>query len=180
MREPIEELYFNWLCAKVDSTQVPTPSLTHWNLLHILHSTEFVWIVIGDDNRVEDGLELRQEFVRFFGLEPDESWMWMGCSVLEMLLALCRRAEFDTEVSERDWFWIFMKNLELERLNDAVSFDVEDVQEVLHHLIWRGYKRNGSGGLFPIKKPRRNQLRLELWYQFCDYLIDQERLSEGG
>jgi len=175
MKEPIEDAYFNWLCAKVDSSAVPTPSLTHWNFLRLLHSVEFVWLVSGDDNRVEDGLELRREFLRFFGLKPDRSWEWLGCSVLEMLIALSRRAEFDTDISDRDWFWIFVLNLGLGGLNDATEIDEAGVWHTLQKFIWRRYKRNGyNGGLFPIRHPTRNQLKLELWYQFCDYLIDRD------
>ena len=70
MNEPFEEAYFKWLCAKVDHTNVPTPSLTHWNLLRILHRNEFVWLLTGDDNRAEDGVDLRHAFLLEKGYSP--------------------------------------------------------------------------------------------------------------
>ena len=59
MDEPIESLYFNWLVAKVTDPHARTPSQTHWKLLRELHSNEFVWHVARDDNRAEDGVNLR-------------------------------------------------------------------------------------------------------------------------
>jgi hypothetical protein len=174
MNGPIEDAYFNWLCAQVDTVNVPTPSLTHWKLLRILHSTEFVWLLSGDDNRAEDGLELRREFTRYFALKPEESWQYLGCSVLEMLIAFSRRAEFDTDVKARDWFWIFIINLGLGGLNDAATGIEETVNPAIERLIWRRYRSDGSGGLFPIVNKTRDQTKLEIWYQFCDYLVDQD------
>ena len=121
MDEPIEDIYFNWLYSKVASVEVPTPSLTYWNLLRELHATEFVWLISGDDNRAADGVELRKEFHRMIQLELDQDlpWMMLGCSVLEMLIAFSRRASFQTDMPEREWFWIFLEHLGLADLNDA-------------------------------------------------------------
>ena len=94
MDEPIESTYFNWLCAKVMQIENPTPSLTYWNLLRELHNTEFVWLISGDDNRAADGLDLRLEFTREASLPPDPNWPYIGCSILEMFIALSSRAQF--------------------------------------------------------------------------------------
>lgn len=59
MGEPIEGEYFNWLCAKIRKTPAPMYN----DLLQILHRTEFVWVVHGDRNRAEDGIELREDFL---------------------------------------------------------------------------------------------------------------------
>lgn len=174
MNEPIEDVYFNWLYTKVASVECPTPSLTHWTLLNFLHSTEFVWLVSGDDNRVEDGLDLRREFYKVVQLELDEelSWYNLGCSVLEMLISFARRAEFQTTISTREWFWIFLENLGLSDLNDAADDIVLKANESLDIFIWRAYDSSGHGGLFPIKNTRHDQRKIEIWYQFCEYLVD--------
>ena len=31
---------------------------------------------------------------------------------------------------------------------------------------------NGTGGLFPLKRPRVNQRRVEVWYQMSEYLME--------
>lgn len=176
MDEPIEDVYFNWLYSKVASVEVPTPSLTHWNLLRELHATEFVWLISGDDNRAADGVALRREFHRMIQLELDQElpWMMLGCSVLEMLIGFSRRASFQTDMPEREWFWIFLGNLRLADLNDAQEDFYIYVREVLDSFIWRTYRRNGDGGLFPLKAPKKNQKKVEIWYQFCEYLEQEE------
>jgi len=175
MDQPIEELYFNWLCAKVIRFEVPpTPSLTYWRLLRKLHNTEFVWLISGDDNRASDGVDLRIEFFREFLLDIDQSWLDQGCSLFEMFIAFARRAAFETEISLADWFWKFMENLGLDQVNDASEVTDDEIDIVLTTFIWRTYDENGHGGAFPIAQPRRDQRKVEIWYQFCDLLIDQD------
>jgi hypothetical protein len=174
MNEPIENLYFNWLYSKVASTEVPTPSLTYLKLFRLLHTSEFVWLVSGDDNRAEDGLELRKQFLRESFIKHETPWIEIECSVLEMLIAFSKRAEFQTDLTAREWFWIFLVNLGLSELNDAASRIDQTVSDVLDVFVWRTYNFDGAGGMFPINNPRRDQRKLEIWYQFCDYLIDQE------
>lgn len=175
MSEPLENLYFNWLCAKVMRVEVPTPSLTYWKLLTELHNTEFVWLLSGDDNRAEDGLELRPEFLLESNLEADPEWIHLGCSLFEMLLAFSRRAAFQTEESAQEWFMHFLENMGLAEFNDARNFTAAEVGEYLYTLVWRTYSYDGRGGLFPIKNPPHDQREVEIWYQFCEYLVDQER-----
>lgn len=174
MNEPVESLYFNWLCAKVMQIENPTPSLTYWKLLRELHNTEFVWLVPNDDNRLQDGLDLRPEFLRAAFLKRDTEWENLGCSVLEMMIAFARRLEFQTDTSVQDWFWIFMENLGLSEFNDASDVDLSEIHDILFRFIWRTYDFSGNGGLFPIYNPKRDQRKVEIWYQFCDYLIDQK------
>lgn len=174
MDEPIEEAYFNWLYSKVASVAWPTPSLTFWTLLRDLHSIEFVWLIPGDDNRAVDGLELRTEFLNLVETDQDPCWMNIGCSVLEMLISFSRRAEFQTEVDARSWFWIFMENLDLDELNDAGTYDSRVTADILDQFLWRTYSRKGEGGLFPLRNPEHDQRKIEIWYQFCEYLVDRE------
>lgn len=172
MDEPLEEIYFKWLCAKVVKPKVPTPSLTYWKLLRILHHTEFVWTLSGDDNRAEDGRDLRYHFLVEAGLNDDGEMDHVPCSVLEMLLALIDRAEFMTSVPAKQWFWYIMENLGLEECNDASNFDVSAVEDILERLVWRNYRYDGVGGMFPLRHPKENQTQIEIWHQFSEYLIE--------
>lgn len=177
MDEPLENLYFNWLCAKVvDKTTFPITDL-YWNLLKKLHHTEFVWLLSGDDNRAEDGKELRSEFI--FAAEIPDNVEWrtvIGCSVLEMFIAFARRANFETDVPVRDWFWEFIDNLGLDRFDDRSGFNESLVDDILNQFIWRTYSPDGVGGMFPLEKPPDDQREMEIWHQFCEYLVDQDRL----
>lgn len=176
MNEPLENTYFNWLCAKVIRNDgVSTPSNSYWNLLRSLHNTEFAWTIVGDDNRAEDGLELRREFL-IAGEIPDQpEWRAMPCSLLEMLIAFSRRAEFMEGSPARQWFWEFLDNLGLLEFTDALELDGQ-IEEALYDLVWRNYQPDGRGGLFPMKEAPEDQRNTEIWYQFCEYLIDQERI----
>jgi hypothetical protein len=175
MNEPLENLYFNWLCAKVIRLENSTPSLSYDTLLRTLHNTEFVWLITADQNRAEDGVELRIEFLLEADIPDHPEWRKLGCSLLEMLIAFSRRAKFMTDIPADEWFWMFIGNLGLLGCNDASGVTPEEISEVLLRLIWRQYEFNGRGGLFPIERPSHDQTKVEIWYQFCEYLVDQEQ-----
>lgn len=174
MAEPIDETYFVWLYDLVGNSGRRS-SRTHWDLLRQLHTKEFFDLVPNDDNRVEDGRELRYEFVQEFGLSRIHAdWMGIGCSVLEMLIGLSRRLAFQAEGDYREWFWQLIQNLELSTFNDAHydRYQIE-IEEKLNCLIHRTYASNGKGGLFPLNHPAEDQTRVEIWYQLEAYILEQ-------
>jgi hypothetical protein len=175
--EPLENLYFNWLCAKVVDATETSPNLTYWELLKVLQTTEFVWVMSGDDNRCADGRELRMEFILQADVPDDEMWRTQpGCSVLEMCIAFARRAEFSTEQSMEDWFWEFMFNLGLHDFCDGARREPQDVVDILEVFIWRRYDAYGVGSMFPNPEPSVDLTTLDIWYQFNEYLTSQDRL----
>jgi hypothetical protein len=176
MSEPLENLYFNWLCAKVLQIRHRTPSLTFDTLFKTLHTLEFVWLLPGDDNRAEDGRELRREFLIMGEIPDDEQWRQYPCSVFEMLIAFSRRAEINTGTTAKQWFWEFLDNLNLAGVNDASGVDPDEIRDTVEIFVFRTYGDNGDGGLFPLREPLCDQTKQEIWQQFCDYLVDQNRL----
>jgi hypothetical protein len=177
MNEPLENLYFNWLYAKVLQIKHPTPSLTFDMLFKTLHNLEFVWLLSGDDNRAEDGKELRREFLIMADIPDDVEWRTqIPCSVFEMLIAFSRRAERNTGTSAKEWFWEFLDNLNLAGVNDASGVEPCDIEDTIEMFLWRTYRTDGDGGLFPLRNPQSDQTEQEIWQQFCDYLVDQNRL----
>lgn len=177
MEWALEIEYFKWLCAKVMYVLHPTPSLTHWTLLRILHSTEFVWLVSADDSRIYDGLELRDEFMYDItfpkGPRTIPKATGTAASVFEVLYAFARRAEFQTDDKAQDWFWEFLDNLGLSGFTDAEEIDPADVEEILDRFIWRTYKWNGEGGILPLRNPRSDQRDVDLWYQLAGYIAEK-------
>lgn len=171
MDESLEILYFEWLYAKIHLVEIPYN--TYSKLLHLLYTTEFVWLLPGDDNRMEDGKDLRLDFIRESGLALDISWFDDGCSVLEMLVGFSRRASFQTDIPEQTWFWRFISNLGLADATDD-EFDPQGVELILSDFVWRTYDYDGFGGLFPLQDPREDQRGVEIWYQFCEYIIENE------
>lgn len=172
MSGPIEEEYFDWLCAKVLSHQ----DRSYRDLLEILHRTEFVWVVLGDRNREEGGRELKTDFLRDTNYMRDRSWFECPSSVLEVLLKFAHVAAFQTDMPVKDWFWRFIANLELEEYKNLSEDDVSVIQEILNTFIWRTYRPNGCGGLFPMRFPKHDQRKVEIWYQFCEYVEEQNIL----
>lgn len=178
MTEPLDETYLNWLYGQVASVRLKNPARTHWRLLKVIFSMEFIWLVSNDDNRLEDGRDIRYEFIEELNIEvPDEEWMTVGCSLLEMMIGLARRLAFNAEgdSDQSEWFWHMIHNLGLREFND-LYFDTDRQEEYVIHIletmIWRNYRSDGRGGLFPLRDPKEDQREVELWYQLSSYLLE--------
>lgn len=175
----LDDAYFEWLYSQIGAVRNKNPERNFWHLCRKLYTTEFTWFVPNDDNRVEDGKELRLEFLtstRYRLDDPHGLFMDLGCSMFEMLVALAKLAAFESERSPVEWFWRFMHNLELDEYSDSI-FEIsieEEVDEVLARLNDRTYSRNGEGGLFPLRRARQDQREVELWYQLSSYLLEGE------
>jgi hypothetical protein len=167
-----DERYLTWLYQQVAPVRFRNPTRTFWSLLRLLYVKEFIWFVPNDDNRVADGKALRYEFVQDEGFEHvNEEWLNMGCSVLEMLIALSRRLAFEDGGEPRGWFWHLLRNLGLNEYNDANPPNPREVNNILDVLIWRQYDRDGNGGLFPLRNANEDQKYVEIWYQMSAYLL---------
>lgn len=173
MSGAVDELYFNWLYELVADPSIAAPSRTFWNLMHHMYTKEYLWMIPNDDNRLEDGRFLRDEFCDDLDLDDlDPSWLNLGCSMLEMLIALSRRLSFLAEGEPRAWFWHLIDNLGI-RISDRRRFPEEQVEEVLNAVIYRTYNSDGSGGLFPLRNPKRDQRDTEVWSQLNAYLLER-------
>jgi hypothetical protein len=165
------ERYFGWLTARIRKASPPL----YDDLLRILFETEFVWLLPRDENRAADGLELRNKFERSGGWTLDPAWRRIPCSMLEMMVALSERANFQTDIPIQTWFWTLIENLELEELRHLIIHpqDRAYVDDVLYNLNYRLYRDDGRGGLFPLHWPREDQVGIEIWYQLAAYIDEQ-------
>lgn len=174
---PLDELYLNWLYSQVGDVSRRNPHKTYWSILRLLYVKEFLWFVANDDNRAEDGKNLRYEFLVDSRIDSvDRNWMQLPCSFLEMLIGLSRRLCFEDErMSAADWFWHLMQTIDLAKYNDAKQIPHQEVDDILNTVIFRTYRRDGQGGLFPLKHPHhRNQQEVEIWYQLNAYLMEND------
>lgn len=176
MAAPLDDRYLEWLYSHYEAVRFRGPSRSYWHLSRVLYSREFVWFIANDDNRIADGLDLRVEFMNVTGSEPDEDWSGLGCSTLEVLVALAKRGEFETSESTEVWMHRFFEHLGFAGLTDDVwSTWVENqVQDALDRLIFRTYDPTGHGGLFPLRNPHQNQTRIELWSQMAAYIYEND------
>lgn len=175
MRNTIINEYFEWLfdlvCKQRYSTQV-----SYRKLLTRLHSTDFRYSILRDQNRADDGAGLRYRFAIEQGYDDSIVDILDGpCSVLEMMIALaihCEEHIMDDPVygdRSGQWFWGMIVSLGLGSMIDR-NYDRRYVDEVITRFLDREYQPNGRGGLFTIKDCDRDLRTVEIWYQLCWYL----------
>lgn len=172
--ESLEARYLEWLYKNIGPVQNRNPARSYWLLAVALYRKEFLWYIPNDDNRMEDGKELREDFLDAMGLGRDQAWLDEGCSMLEMLIALSRRCAFEADEEPFEWFWVLVDNLNLRPFVDEEftdDFNV-DVDIILDRVIKRTYEPDGRGGLFPLRNPEHDQREVEIWYQMASYLLE--------
>lgn len=176
MAGPLEEQYIYWLYRQVASVRARNPTRTFWSLIRLLHQKDFDWSIPNDDNRVEDGRDLRYEFASEYNLELSQNWINQKCSMLEMLIALSRRLSFEAEGLPAGWFWELLKNIGLDDYNDNYirGCDTQLIVYALNRVVDREYEADGHGGLFPLNDSREDQREIEIWNQASLYLMERE------
>lgn len=168
----LDDQYLTHLYSLVETEGRPP----QWRLMQHLYSVEFYHFIPNDDNRAADGMDLRKEFIRVMNVSAPSEWMTLGCSVLEMLIALARRLQYQyvEHYTVGDCFWMLLDNLGLSESWDDDPIDSDTIQQTLDRLIGREYETNGEGGLFPLHNPSRDQRSVELIYQMYAYVLEQE------
>lgn len=175
--DEITNEYYKWLVKKI-SGKPAASRVSYHKLLQFLHTVEFRWIIDSDENRAEDGINMRWRFAVYKGHEedPDEilDILEGPCSVLEMMIALAIRCEDimdDPSVGDRtpQWFWNMIANLGLGTMHDD-HFDKSSVRNILDRFMNREYEPTGRGGLFRLRSCRADLREVEIWYQMCWYL----------
>lgn len=174
----LNQEYFNWMCQLVCDKRWRNKGLSYQMLLSQLHSIDFQYTLPMDENRAEDGIDLRYRF----GYEKEYEGSMIACyldnrpcSVLEMLIALAFRCEehimSDPEVGNRmgQWFWSMIVSLGLSHMTDQF-FDPENVNNVIFRFMEHQYDRNGNGGLFTINDCKYDLRTVEIWWQMNWYL----------
>lgn len=187
----IDHDYFSWLYNII---REPKKRIYYTKLCEIFYDKSFRWFVHNDDNRCEDGLNLRRQFIEEQGLDESHleviSLMKKPCTIFEVLIALAKRMNdimYDLN-DQRDktpkWFHTMLLNLGLnvytddynlgDRFPEMTEIKIDDILET---LMDRTYDFYGHGGLFPLKsRPRKHQAEVEIWYQLMEYLDE----NHGG
>ena len=83
------------------------------------------------------------------------------------------------------WFWEMMANIDLAGFTNQVFKDARErgeelnlrriVRQKVDRVMYRRYRGDGRGGLFPLKHPKTDQRQVELWYQLNAYIEDSGR-----
>lgn len=189
--EKLRERYFKWLCGLVglqDRRGRSWFTLARW-----LMDEEFIFRLEQDWDRARDGLQLRFLFASDVLGDRDrktfrELYSGEGCRVLEMLVAFSMRIDDwlygaeDNRAGTRRWFFEMLFNLGIEGYDDGYLAGMDGRNgrdDVLRRLdIWmnRTHRRDGRGGLFPLRSPNRDQRDVDIWYQLQNYLRENYKL----
>ena len=165
--------YFEWLCELIDIDRF-SKSVSYRKLLIHLHNIEFTWFIPHDDNRADDGIQLRRKYGLYREDVTLSRYITGPCSVLEMMVALAIRCEGymdDTLMGDRtgQWFWGMIHNLGLSPMTDF-KFDIDYVDDIIARFLNREYEPDGKGGLFTVKHCTQDMRTVEIWCQLNWYL----------
>jgi len=168
---PVDYEYYEWLISQIDSPR----GKTYNGLFECMHNVEFVWTLPNDDNRLNDALELRHEFLH--ARRAAHPLQLQGATLLEVLVSLSRRVAFITDGNSKQWAWRLLKNLHLNKMCDPLTEEKKKrIYDILDSLIWRTYERDGQGGFFPLQSPLEDQTKVEIWYQMNKYVMEMEEI----
>lgn len=169
----LQKRYFDWMYKRVMGSH-----LAYRKLLLRLNERKFTWLLQMDENRKEDGLDLRYRFGYEQGI-PEQDIVNLlditDCSVLEMMVALSIHCEEDImddpDYGDRTskWFWGMLKNLGLSSMDDG-HYDAAYVDEHIDIFLHRRYSPDGQGGLFHLKHCPEDLRNVQIWYQMNWYL----------
>lgn len=169
--------YFQWLCRRVG---IPK-RMPYSRLAEELHGLIFRPgdAIETDKNRANDGLQLRVIFMQRYGASGSATNRG-PCTMFEFLIGLAGRMSYvmgtaENDLHTRHYFWKMIENLRLSKLTDERFEELNGeffVNEAVERLLFRTYESDGSGGLFPLKRPNKDQRRVEIWYQMQNWLLE--------
>lgn len=175
-KDRMNDPYFQWLC-----TRVGIPKKHFLRMAEELHGLIFRpgSDIETDDNRANDGLHLRVEFMSKYGASGSAENRG-PCTMLEFLIGLAQRMSYLMGTEENDlhtahYFWQLIGNMRLGKLNDDQYEELNGdffVQEAVDRVLFRTYEWDGSGGLFPLKHCTHDQRKTEIWYQMQSWLLE--------
>lgn len=180
----IRQAYFRWLTEKAN---MASPFLY---LAKILHQHKFYYTVPHDQNREQDGLNLRETFLEETRQATEKNRERLNenpCSVLEMLIALSQRMESmyqdsPYEKTAQQWLSEMLSNLKIGYMTDGVLVEFPEyaitARRNISAFLDRTYQANGDGGLFPLRRPTRDQRSIEIWSQMGDYCNEKYSMGE--
>ncbi len=180
-KDELNDQYFNWMYQLVCDSRY-AKGLSYRKLLHHLHEIDFTYTIPMDGNRWEDGIDLRYRFGYEEGYIQPMIASYLddrSCSVLEMLIALSIRCEEhimgDPNAGNRtgQWFWNMIVNLGLGSMND-IHYNEKFIDKSISRFLNREYQKDGTGGLFTVRRPKKDMRSTEIWYQMCWYLAETD------
>lgn len=173
--DPTSKPYFDWIVSIATTRRFHPTWDSHDNkLLWRLFNVEFINEYELDDNRIADGICLRDRYVESTGNEyPVKD---SPCSCLELIVALAIRCEeqimSNTEYGDRTLQWVnhMLLSLELGGVNDE-NYNEKYVDYILWRWMNHLYEPDGHGGLFWVRNTDKDMRTLQIWDQQSVFLV---------
>lgn len=199
--------YFLYLCSQVyldgkhgqhfKYITPPYEGETYFNLARKLHAAPYRVLTTLDENSLSDVKMMRYWYANGYSNFKDYSGIAKtGASMLEVLIALCKRFDTDVMVNpsgedrSREWFWLIMENTMLDIFTDEYfqptinddgrsEFDTTGdriCSGIIETINQRRYEFSGEGGCFPLKNPKSDQRKVDLWHQMHAF-FEENRIT---
>lgn len=173
----LNDNYFKWLLGILGFKE--PMSCRYISMLSYMYSTSFRLtdpIVGHDDNRLNDGFELRATYSNNFTMPDLPGIFDEEVSVLEVLVAFAMRIDddimYDGSLHASKWFFIMVDNLGMTNFTDdrlGLDWCIDDEEQILDIWMSRQYGPDGRGTIFPLKTTTFDQRNLEMWYQMQEW-----------
>lgn len=171
--------YFDWLCERVG---IQDKYIKDSQAIDILYTTAFKVCekyyeqVALDESRIKDALSMRERFMNDSDFEPMFDVRFLlgvglsDASIFEIMVALADRMVYNCSdsINSNEAFFIMFKNL----FSGIDENDVKKLQERVQNFLNREYDKDGTYGLFPLKNSKKDQRKVEIWYQMMAYIIE--------
>lgn len=153
-------------------------------LMDYLYDQPFCALMALDENRKDDGIELRYQFGHENGYNRDDIYEYLDCgkpcSVLEVMVGLAQRCEnqitldMDEGARPERWFYPMIQSLGLSHMTNG-RLDTEEADEIMVRFLSRRYSYFGEGSLFTVNNPKYDMRKADLWYQAMWYITENSR-----
>lgn len=176
----------DYLCWLMNQGQIEAEGPEGYlHLCEALQGIYFVSLVEFDENRVEEGKELREEWADSFcgdtsALEGE--LIPYTCTAMEMIIVMARRMCYEMSDSQFEagtgkWVMELLENAGLTAYrNDIYEADPEGsanrIKWIMNAIIYRKYLYNGDGSFFPVAYSRTDVRKQELLVQMNNYLAE--------
>lgn len=182
--EEVQQLYFEWLLSRMGIENYVLDTLRIASVE--LHQVSFVVDIPKDGNRLLEGAKLREEFEDeyTFGVRNRSYLNEKSVSLFEVLITLAEHMSdnmTDEDKPAGEFYEEMLQNTLIYANAHAISETRQPllgeqyknhIHSIAHNIMFRYYDKDGKGGFFPLKKPDKDQRKVELWYQMQAYLME--------
>ncbi len=170
------ELYFQYLIWRghLESLKI----IEYSELFECLHSIPFIYRINRDENREEDGRNLRDGYniPDCYNRGLKSAFLSRGASVFEVLLSLAIRVDDEyigspNDPHPEDFFMEMIRNMRLDRCIGK-GYNNNLIRQTVLKWMDRDFSVDGFGSPFPVKHDHRDQRKLEIWDQMNSYIYE--------